>query len=162
MIVVSDTTPLCYLAVLGKLDILPRLFGEVHCPEAVIRECLHARAPVVLREWAGDPPAWLRIDEVREIEAKLSEDLDPGEAAAITLAVRLRAEVILIDELDGRRRAQARGLTTAGTLNILAQAGVRGWLDYPTVIGRLRSETNFRTTQAVVDAAWQAAQPLIG
>lgn len=27
MIVVSDTTPLRYLAVLGLLDLLPRLFG---------------------------------------------------------------------------------------------------------------------------------------
>jgi predicted nucleic acid-binding protein len=36
MIVVSDTTPLRYLAVLGLLDLLPRLFGEVHCPAAVL------------------------------------------------------------------------------------------------------------------------------
>jgi predicted nucleic acid-binding protein len=159
MIVVSDTTPLRYLAVLGHLEILPRLFGDVHCPEAVIRECRHFRAPAVLRDWADDPPPWLRIDEVREIEAGLSDILDEGEAAAITLAGQLGAEVILIDEKDGRRCAQARGFTTAGTLNILALASVRGWLDYQAVMGRLLRETNFRATQAVIDSAWEAVQP---
>lgn len=45
MIVVSDTTPLRYLAVLGYLELLPRLFGSVYCPDAVMRECRHPRAP---------------------------------------------------------------------------------------------------------------------
>lgn len=30
MIVVSDTTPLRYLSVLGHLELLPRLFGRAH------------------------------------------------------------------------------------------------------------------------------------
>lgn len=55
MIVISDTTPLRYLTVLGMQDLLPRLFERVHCPEAVIRECLHPNAPAILREWANQP-----------------------------------------------------------------------------------------------------------
>jgi predicted nucleic acid-binding protein len=159
MIVVSDTTPLRYLAVLGHLEILPRLFGTVYCPEAVIKECLHPRAPAALREWAEAPPSWLIIDTVGDVQPDLRSHLDEGEASAITLAMRLKAQVILIDEQEGRRCAQAHGFTTAGTLNILAQAGIRNWLDYQTTIGRLKSETNFRTTQAVIESAWQAVQP---
>jgi len=41
--------------------------------------------------------------------------------------------------------------------NILAQAGTRGWLDYHLEIARLRQETNFRVTNAVVLAAWEEA-----
>ncbi len=156
MIVVSDTTPLRYLAALGHLELLPRLFGSVHCPAEVIRECCHPRAPVVLREWAEQPPVWLVVVEVDEVHADLQQMLDAGEAAAITLALRLKADAILIDEQEGRRCALARGLITAGTLNILAQAGKRGWLDYHVTVGRLKSETNFRTTQAVIDSAWQS------
>jgi len=52
MIVVSDTTPLRYLAVLGHLELLPRLFDRVHCPSAVIQECRHPRAPTALRKSA--------------------------------------------------------------------------------------------------------------
>lgn len=159
MIVVSDTTPLRYLAVLGELEILPRLFGRVYCPEIVWKECLHLRAPDVLQVWAQNPPAWLIVDDAGDIAPDLADVLDAGEAAAITLAQRLHAEVILIDERDGRRCAQARGFTTAGTLNILAQAGLRGWLDYQATSARLINQTNFRTTQAVIDAAWMAVQP---
>lgn len=159
MIVVSDTTPLRYLAVLGHLELLPRLFGSVHCPAAVIKECSHPRAPAALREWAEQPPAWLIVSEVDEVAVDLRDALDAGEAAAITLAQRLQAEVILIDEQEGRRCALARGFVTAGTLNILAQAGMRDWIDFHAAIERLRTATNFRATQAVIDSAWQSAQP---
>lgn len=159
MIVVSDTTPLRYLAVLGHLELLPRLFGSVYCPAEVIKECGHPRAPLALRALAEQPPSWLIVSDVDAIEPDLRDILDAGEAAAITLAIRLRAEVILIDEQDGRRSARARGFITAGTLIILAQAGVRGWIDFPATVERLRTETNFRTTQAVFDSAWQSVQP---
>lgn len=158
MIVISDTTPLRYLAVLGELELLPRLFGEVDCPDAVIKECCHVHAPVVLREWVQNPPSWLIVNAVLDVDPDLQRDLDAGEAAAITLAQSLKAQVILIDEQDGRRCAQARGFFVAGTLNILAQAGIRGLLDYRTTIGRLRTETNFRTNDAVIESAWQAVQ----
>jgi len=157
MIVVSDTTPLRYLAVLGHLDLLPRLFDRVHCPSAVIQECLHPRAPSALRKWAEQPPDWLIVTEVAEVEADLRDVLDAGEAAAIALAQQLRAEVILIDEREGRRCALARGFITAGTLNILAQAGRSEWLDYLAIIERLKTETNFRASQTVIDSAWAAS-----
>lgn len=159
MIVVSDTTPLRYLAVLGQLELLPRHFVSVHCPAAVMQECRHPRAPAVLREWAEHPPPWLIVAEDVEADQDLLDTLDAGEAAAITLAERLQAEVILIDEQEGRRCAQARGFITAGTLNILAQAGIRGWLDFHATVGRLKTETNFRATQSVIDSAWQSVQP---
>ncbi len=159
MIVVSDTTPLRYLAVVGQLEILPRLFGIVYCPAVVVKECRHPRAPAVLREWAENPSSWLIIDDRGDVTPELMRNLDAGEAAAISLAMRLKAEVILIDEQLGRRCAQAHGFTTAETLNILAQAGIRDWLDYHAVVERLRGETNFRTTQSVIDAAWLAVQP---
>ncbi len=38
MIVVSDTSPIVNLAVIGKLDILPALFGKIYIPKAVYEE----------------------------------------------------------------------------------------------------------------------------
>ena len=156
MIVISDTSPLRYLAVLGHLDILPRLFGTVHCPAAVLEECRRDRAPRILREWAAAPPAWLIVMEAHATDATLPL-LDAGEAAAISLALRLRATAILIDERKGRRAAQGFGFVTAGTLNILAQAGLRGWLHYHAAAARLRSETNFRATDQLIAAVWEGA-----
>jgi predicted nucleic acid-binding protein len=35
MIVVSDTSPICYLILVGQIDLLPRLYGQVVIPQAV-------------------------------------------------------------------------------------------------------------------------------
>ena len=159
MIVVSDTTPLRYLAVLGCLDLLPRMFGTVHCPAAVLAECRHPRAPLLLQQWAENPPPWLSVVEMVGVPPDLTARLDAGEAAAIALAQRLGAEVVLIDEREGRRCARERGFITVGTLNIFAHAGRREWVDYPAIVERLKTETNFRVSQAVIDSAWNASQP---
>jgi predicted nucleic acid-binding protein len=38
MIVVSNTSPVTNLSAVGQLDLLPRLFGEMHLPRAVEEE----------------------------------------------------------------------------------------------------------------------------
>jgi len=60
MIAVSDASPLCYLVLIGEIDLLPRVFSQVVAPETVMRELLHEDAPKAVRDWASDPPAWLR------------------------------------------------------------------------------------------------------
>lgn len=154
MIVVSDTTPLRYLAALGELELLPRLFGEVTAPAVVISECRHASAPETLRAWAMEPPPWLKSIEVGDPDPRVA-DLDPGEVAAITAAIRLRADLLLIDERKGRARALALGFKRIGTLAILARAGRQGWLDYHDSVSRLMASTNFRASAEVIDASWQ-------
>lgn len=159
MIIVSDTTPLRYLGALGELELLPRLFGQIVVPSIVISECLHHSAPENLRIWAAAPPDWLVLIEIVEFHARVN-DLDPGEAAAITAALSMKADLLLIDERKGRARAASLGLKRIGTLAILAQAGRRGWLDYHQSVDRLVSGTNFRVSAEVVDVTWQ--QTVIG
>jgi predicted nucleic acid-binding protein len=50
----------------------------------------------------------------REQLAELRQQLDPGEAEAIIVAVELRASLILIDEQRGRRIAADRGFKIYG------------------------------------------------
>ena len=38
MIAVSDTSPICYLILIGEIDILPKLYAQVLVPPAVIAE----------------------------------------------------------------------------------------------------------------------------
>ena len=159
MSVVSDTTPLRYLAALGELEILPRLFTEVASPALVVSECLHSSAPETLRAWASAPPSWLRLVEVDEFDPRVL-DLDPGEAAAITAALTMEAELLLIDERKGRARAAELGLKRIGTLAILARAGRCGWLDFDNAVSRLLVETNFRASSEVIEAAWKSSGDL--
>ena len=52
--------------------------------------------------------------------ATITNELDLGERAAIALAERVRADVLLIDETDGRAEAMRRSLrVTARRISIL-------------------------------------------
>jgi predicted nucleic acid-binding protein len=61
MIVVSDTSPLNYLVLIGAIDVLPELFQEVRVPPAAMRELTHDRTPEAVKVWAASPPDWLLI-----------------------------------------------------------------------------------------------------
>jgi predicted nucleic acid-binding protein len=154
MIVVSDTGPLRYLSVLGCTTLLPQLFGKVCCPCAIIQECRHPKAPAELQALIAAQPDWIVSCEPLQVDPTLADHLDPGEAAAISLAEELNADLVLIDEKKGRQQAKLRGLAVAGTLNIIALAARRGLLDYHTTVSRLRTTTNFRVSDAVVIAAY--------
>ena len=44
-VVVADTTPIRYLAEIGHLDLLPRLFETVFIPSVVYKELQHPATP---------------------------------------------------------------------------------------------------------------------
>jgi predicted nucleic acid-binding protein len=64
-------------------------------------------------------PQALRADKVARL---LAADLDPGEAQAIALALELSADLILMDERDGRSVAERAGLRVTGVLGVLLRA----------------------------------------
>lgn len=45
MIAVADTSPLCYVVLVGEIDLLPALFSEVLVPPGVAAELSDHRAP---------------------------------------------------------------------------------------------------------------------
>ena len=44
MIAVADTSPICYLILIGEIDLLPKLYTEVLVPPAVVEELANGRA----------------------------------------------------------------------------------------------------------------------
>ena len=61
MIVVSGTTPLNYLILIGQIDLLPRLYQHVVVPKAVVNELQHLRAPQVKDARFAEHPARQRV-----------------------------------------------------------------------------------------------------
>jgi predicted nucleic acid-binding protein len=57
---------------------------------------------------------------------KLREDLDPGEAEAIVLAIERRADLLLVDERRAWQIATDAGLTVTGLLGTVARAKLAG------------------------------------
>src|SRR5690242_12954083 len=101
-LVVADTGPLNYLVLIGQVELLPALFQRVFVPEAVYRELRHSDAPDAVRKWAENPAAWIEIaGSGASTDDPALERLDHGERAAIELAVRIQAELILMDDRDG-------------------------------------------------------------
>ena len=148
MLVVADTSPLNYLVLIGHQDVLPRLFGRVLIPGAVLHELQNVGSSNVVREWAVNHPDWLTVRDPAQIDPL--PGLDPGETAAICLAREVRADRLLIDDLDGRRIAGSYGIRVEGTLGVLVDAAVSGLVNLRDAMGRLKA-TSFRAAPALLD-----------
>ena len=149
MTVVSDTSPICYLLLIGEIDLLPALYERIHIPQAVAAELQHPGAPFNLRSWMGSSPGWL---EILTVGSRLSPDLkrlQAGERETILLAESLDAGLVILDDRRAREVALARGLQVTGLLGVLGQAGRRGLISLPEVFARLQ-QTSFRTTSQVL------------
>jgi len=148
MIVVSDTSPINYLLLIGQIDLIPRLFQKIIIPDVVRDEMLDPSAPPVLQQWIANSPSWLAVQAVSGVDMTLNA-LDPGEQAAITLAQTLPADLLIIDERLGRRVASDRGIPIIGTLGILDDASSQGLVELADVITRLQ-QTNFRISRRII------------
>jgi predicted nucleic acid-binding protein len=149
MTVVTDTSPLNYLVLIGESEVLPALYGRVLVPQMVIDELKGAGAPGAVQSWIIHPPAWLEIrpDPLPNPTLAL---LDPGEHAAILLALFVQADRLLMDDWDGRAEAERRHLVVSGTLGVLARAHQLHLIDFEVALARL-SKTNFYLSKQLVD-----------
>jgi uncharacterized protein len=129
VIIVSDTSPLSGLAIIGSLSLLQQLYEQVLIPPAVANELARGgedddRITLVLSL------NWIEVRQPTNVQlvAMLENErnLDRGEAEAIVLALELGADELLIDERLGRREANQRGLSIIGLLGVLLVAKRRG------------------------------------
>ena len=127
MLVVSNSSVLINLAIIGPLEILKRKFSEIMVPRAVWQE--------VVVEGMGKPgakevdeSAWIKVKDINEklLVTSLSQHLDDGESEAIALALEIGANLVLLDERDARETAEAFGLELLGTIGILIWAKKEG------------------------------------
>ena len=130
MIVVSNTSPLTNLAAIGQFALLQQLYGRLHIAEAVWDE-LNAKG----QHWPGrDEVAtadWIERHSVRNqaLVTALRRDLDRGEAETIALALELGADLVLLDEREGRRAAQRLELRVAGVVGLLLEGKSQSAVD---------------------------------
>jgi predicted nucleic acid-binding protein len=151
MIVVADASPIWYLLLIGYVDLLQRLFGQVVIPQAVHDELSAEGAPTIVRTWIEHPPSWLQIQYATTTPDASLGRLHLGECEAITLAAQLKAALIVLDDKAARRVAVERGLHTTGLLGILDEAATRRLIDLPTAIERLQ-RTTFRASPRLLKA----------
>lgn len=151
LLVIADTSPINYLLLIGRIEILPALFKNVILPSEVRDELAKPNAPLSVRNWITNPPSWVDVRETASSfdDASLTR-LDAGEAAAIILAVELHADLLLMDDREGVIAARRKGFTVAGTLAVLSMAARRDLLNLADAFERLKG-TSFHYRQEIMD-----------
>jgi predicted nucleic acid-binding protein len=151
MIIVSNTSPLTSLAAIGQFALLQQIFGEVHISEAVWGE-LNADGV----RWPGQDAvatsAWIYRHPMTDepLVRSLMRSIDQGEAESIALAMRLRADLVILDDRDAREAAETLGLTVTGVLGILLRAKRKELLPLVRpVLDALRSQAGFYLSDKV-------------
>lgn len=126
--VVLNNTPLVALTVLGRLDLLRDLFGEVLIPESVRDEFLAVDTPLRREALANAP--WIRAVPLVEPRRALPySGLDLGEAEVLALAEERSAGLLVIDEKKARRYAERMKFSLTGTLGLLLLAREQGLIE---------------------------------
>jgi uncharacterized protein len=129
VIVVADTSVVINLCCVGRGDLLRQLFQDVVIPPVVATE--FARLAENSSRFVGlTLPEGIRQQAATTSPALLRSavGLDPGEAAALALAVEIHADAVLLDERRGREVASQLGIRTIGILGFLLQATSAGFL----------------------------------
>jgi predicted nucleic acid-binding protein len=129
MIVVADTGPIRYPIVIGVIDVLHLLYDAVVIPQTVANELRQDSAPESVQAWLACLPDWFDIRPDPPLDSELAF-LDPGEQAAIALALSIGTKRVLIDDWEGRVEAERRHLLVTRTLGVLADAHRAGLLDF--------------------------------
>src|SRR6266850_130428 len=102
MIVISDTTPLNYLILIERIEILRQLYEQVVIPQGVINEMLSTDSPLAVSQWAINPPTWTTVKPVSTVSNTQVDGIEEGERQAIILAEELGADLVLLDDLRAR------------------------------------------------------------
>jgi len=114
---VSNTTPINSLASIGKLSLLPELFGKIYIPQAVYDE-IKSKKSYGFQEIDNHDFEIVSI-QGNDYLGFLLNELDQGEVEAIFLAKEIKADILIIDERMGYKIAQSQNLYSIGTLTVL-------------------------------------------
>jgi len=122
--IVSNATPLIYLAKVGKTGLLRMIFGEVFIPEEVKVEVvdrgkrLGERDAYVVEKAIGE--GWLKVLSVEIVDVPIK--LERGEAAVLSLAKKLGIREVLVDEVSARVAARLLDVEPRCALYVLLRA----------------------------------------
>jgi uncharacterized protein len=145
--VVSNISPILTLAIIGRLDLMQRQFGEISIPPAVQAELMLGSgfSGTTLIEEAIEAD-WLHVQSLDRVALMhvFRLELDAGGSEAIALDIQLGVCTVLMDEHAGRAAAHSLGLTPIGILGELLRAKQAGALSSAAnAIRALRAEAGF-------------------
>ncbi len=153
MIVISDTSVITNLAAIYHLKLLSQLYNQITIPEAVYRELVDIDPPVPGTLEVQKAP-WLEVRALvnRGVLEYLQNEvrLDSGESEAISLAIEINADLLLIDERRGRAAADRLGIKITGLLGIFVEAKQKNLITaVKPLMNALIATSEFRISSAL-------------
>lgn len=165
--IVSNATPLIYLAKVNVLKLLHDMFKITLIPEAVYREV------VIKGKNKGERDAfridkaimdgWIKIKKINKIyNAEIP--IHYGEVEVISLAMEMGIKTVLMDDIKARTVAEMAGLNPRGTLWLLLKAVKKEVLDFDQFLAILENivEAGFYLKENVFLKAIHRAKDLSG
>ncbi len=123
--IISNTTPILSLLKIDKLDLLKELYGKVIVPLAVYQEIEKGKEKPYYKDLTSLD--WIEIQNIKNLNTiEYLIDLDDGEAEVLILAKETNADLVILDEIMGRRYAKQLELNLTGTIGVLLKAKEKG------------------------------------
>jgi predicted nucleic acid-binding protein len=135
-VIISDTSCIILLDKIGELNLLHKLFGQV----TVTQE--------IANEFGKELPDWFKVEEStnKTYQKILEASLDLGEASAIAFAIEQQDCLLIIDDLKGRKYAEQLGIKITGTLGLIINAKLSGYISSVKPMLEKIKKTDFRLT----------------
>lgn len=152
--IVSNATPLIYLAKVGRLDLLRKLYPKVYISSEVKKEVVDIGkklnkidAPIIEKEMGK---GWI-IECKAKGAINIPVDIEIGEKTTLILARDMGIKSVLIDDKAGRAAARLLDLEPRGTLFILLKSLKNKEISFDTLIKILEGliEKGFRLREEV-------------
>jgi len=146
-IVITDAS--CFIT-LDKID-------GMHLLHSLYKQVL--TTPEIAAEFGKRLPEWVEVKAVlnRDLLYNYAETVDIGEASAMALASEIHADLLIIDDAEGRRFAKKLELNITGTVGVILSAKLGGVIPNVKPYILKIQQTNFRisdwlTSQILKDA----------
>ncbi len=99
-------------------------------------------------EFKRELPDWFKIENpINKTYQKILEaSLDKGEASAIAFAIEQGDCLLIIDDYKGRKYAEQLGIKITGTLGVIIDAKLIGYIKSVKPLLEKIKETDFRLT----------------
>jgi predicted nucleic acid-binding protein len=140
-VVVTDTSCFILLQKINAIHLLHDLFATI------------VTTPEIAKEYGNPLPVWVIIQAVSNptIQEKFNQYVDPGEASAIALALEIKSDYVILDDLEARKFAEKIGLSVKGTMGLLLSSKQKGLIPLVSPYIHLIQQTNFRISQFLIN-----------
>lgn len=162
MVIVSDTTAISNLIQFGEIQLLQKIFGEIIIPRTVQKELLKLKShSILVNKFIHFD--WVTVKNSTQSPnfKQLKKVLDDGEAEAISMAIELKADFLIIDEKEGRRIASEKDLKVIGTLGVLIEARKRGFIESLEKKALELKEKGFWVSQGLINQIIEIEKKLV-